>query len=225
MRKHSVLIKSNIKKGTEFQSINSTQDAKGKISIEEKIPDSKPEISPTGPEGSRASDIFAFLYKGYNEKHYYWEVIIFLKKLSLTFIAIFTELFPTHSKSVLLLIVLIFFIYLNLRSKPYVSMFLNYFDTFSLIVSFITANVGILLWSKDLQPASPFFLGVIILANFGFFFSWIYFFGLKSFGPNFWKLTYRTCLTKPWHIFSVIRKAESVHSPRKRRKTDPKTKE
>jgi hypothetical protein len=224
MRKNSTLIKSNIKKGAVLNSISATAEAKGRTSIDERTADVKSE-QVTEKGGSRASDIFAFLYKGYNEKHYYWEVVIFLKKLSLTFIAIFTELFPTHSKSVLLLIVLIFFIYLNLRSKPYVSMFLNYFDTFSLIVSFITANVGILLWSKDLQPASPFFLGVIILANFGFFFSWIYFFGLKSFGPNFWKLAYRTCLTKPWHILTVIRKAESVHSPRKRRKIEGKASE
>lgn len=154
---------------------------------------------------SANTDIFSFIYLGYNKNNYFWEVIMFLKKLSLTFISVFTEFFPSNSKAIILLVTLICFLYLNVRRQPYVSKFLTKFDTYSLAVSFITAGIGVLLFSEDLHPANPFFMVIIVSLNVSFLVIWIYYFFLKSFGSNFWMIILRTLRTQPWKILSVLK--------------------
>ena len=163
----------------------------------------------TNPSASSPEniDIFSFIYLGYNKQNYSWEVIMFLKKLMLTFISVFTEFFPSHSKAIILLVTLIFFLYLNVRRKPYVTDFLTNFDTLSLVVSFITASIGVLLFSKDLHPANPFFMIIIIIINVGFLVLWVYFFFVKSFGRGIWGTIIRTLRTNPLNIFKVFNKS------------------
>lgn len=159
----------------------------------------------TKPRPEKKVDIFSFIYMGYNFENYNWEVIIFLKKLILTLIAVFSEFFPPHSKAVILIFSLIFFIYLNIWKQPYISLFLNVFDTISLIISLLTAGIGVLLFSKDLHKANPFFMALILLINGGFFVIWIYYFMIKSFGTDIWKDIFYTLKKRPFKILQVFK--------------------
>jgi hypothetical protein len=123
--------------------------------------------------------LLSFLFKGYKKNYYYWEVVIFFKKLLITFLVNFTELFPTKVKGALLIIVFLVFITINIKYQPYYTSTLTAFDTTSLIICSVTANIGLFLYSETLAKADKLFIIVILGLNFGFFIIWIFNF-LKS---------------------------------------------
>ena len=57
---------------------------------------------------------------------------------------------------------------LQTRQKPYERNFLNSIETYSLITTFLTANVGIMMFTEDLREYSFNFLLFIITLNIGF---------------------------------------------------------
>ncbi len=130
--------------------------------------------------------LLSFLFKGYKKKYYYWEVVIFFKKLLITFLVNFSEFFPTKVKGVLLIIVFLIFITINIRFQPYYTTNLTNFDTASLIICTITANIGLFLYSETLAQADKLFIIVIVILNFGFFLAWLLNFLKSMSGGRAW---------------------------------------
>jgi hypothetical protein len=120
--------------------------------------------------------ILKFVYKGYRAEYYYWEFIIIIKKFFLIFIGSFTEFFDTDSKATVLLIVVSIFLLFQTRIKPYESQYLNNIEFLSLLVTFLSANVGIMLYSDDMKKISFFFLIGLISFNSVFILYWMYVF-------------------------------------------------
>ena len=119
------------------------------------------------------SDMLKFLYKGYNSRFYYWELVMFSKKFFLIFIGSFTEFFPSTTKATVLLIVLALYLLIQTKFNPFETKFLNQIEFFSLLVTFVTANMGIMLFTEDLKTISELFLSIIILVNFAFIYIWV----------------------------------------------------
>lgn len=120
--------------------------------------------------------LLKFLYRGYRFEYYYWEIVLYTKKFLLIFIGSFSEFFPNTTKATILLIILTYYLFLQARQKPYETYFLNNIEYFSLIVTFLTANSGIMLFTPDLHKYSQIFLMMIIFINFSYIILWCYYF-------------------------------------------------
>ena len=114
-----------------------------------------------------------FFFKGYQPRFYYWELVMFLKKISLILFASFTEFFPGGIKATLLSIILVVFTLLQTRNNPFESERLNSLEFSSLIVTFMTANVGIMLLSDELKTIGTVLLFVMIALNIWFLQMWL----------------------------------------------------
>lgn len=114
-----------------------------------------------------------FIYRGYRPEFYFWETIMFTRKFFLIFIGVFTEFFPKKTKPIMLIIILVGYIYLQIKFKPYQFEYLNKLEACSLIVVFLTANIGILLFSEFMQKFSAFFLFLIFALNFLYVSIWL----------------------------------------------------
>ena len=113
-----------------------------------------------------------FLYRGYRKEAYYWELVIFTRKFILIFIGVFTEFFPKQIKPTMLLIILISYICLQTHFQPFQRIYLNNLETMSLITAFLTACVGILLFSEHMKPFAVLFVFVVFAINCMFLLSW-----------------------------------------------------
>eukprot|EP00210_Caulerpa_lentillifera_P000097 g93.t1 len=110
-----------------------------------------------------------FLYKGYDEKYYYWETIILIRKTILAVISVFAE--NVELQSVFMSITLVFFLSLQLLLQPFTSSFpcLNRLEALSLGVSTLMfSGVSLMLrcneLNKDmLQLIIAWFLFLILL--------------------------------------------------------------
>ena len=114
-----------------------------------------------------------FIYRGYRPEFYFWETVMFTRKFLLIFIGVFTEFFPKKTKPTMLIIILVGYIYLQIKFKPYQFAYLNKLEAYSLVVAFLTGNIGILLFSDFLQSLSVFFLFLIFGINILYFSVWI----------------------------------------------------
>ena len=114
-----------------------------------------------------------FIYRGYKKEYYFWEIIMFSRKFILILIGTFTEIFPKQIKPTLLIIFLIGYIYLQTSFSPYHSEFLNALEILSLITAFLTACIGILLFSEKLRKISYLFVFMVAVINALFLFIWV----------------------------------------------------
>ena len=135
-----------------------------------------PEAEKNNGELANNITLMSFLFKGYTKNYYYWEIIMFLKKMFLTFIINFTGVLNTQAKIIVITLYFVSIIMLNLKCKPYESKLLNDLDTASILNAFLTANIGIFMYSNSFEQAHVFFLILLILSNISFFLVWAYIF-------------------------------------------------
>ena len=114
-----------------------------------------------------------FIYRGYKPEYYFWEIVMFTRKFMLIFIGVFTEFFPKKTKPTMLIIILVGYMYAQIKFNPYQFSYLNKMESASLAVAFITANIGILLFSDILQNLSILFVLVVFFINFTYFCYWL----------------------------------------------------
>ncbi len=115
-----------------------------------------------------------FLYRGYKIDFYYWEMVVFSRKSLLLFSAIITEVFPLEAKATIFQLILIFFLYIQIKYKPAQFKYLNLLENGSLLVAFSMGNIGLMLNSKDMQNISNMFLSIVVLINILFLLFWFY---------------------------------------------------
>ncbi|CDW72107.1 UNKNOWN [Stylonychia lemnae] len=133
-----------------------------------------------------------FLYRGYRKKYHYWEIIIMYRKILLIFISVFVSTFGVMAQALIVFIVLILFLILNLKAKPFSTVALNDLETVSLVTSMITIYCGLFFLSntkqsqidqdpelkdKAVQLSDNVLFGlfiIIVSSNCIFFFYWLY---------------------------------------------------
>jgi hypothetical protein len=136
-------------------------------------------------------ETYGFLYRGYKKQFYYWEIIIMYRKIFLICIAVFVESAGVIAQALIVFILLIGFLIVNLKKKPFATVALNDLETLSLVTSTITVYCGIFFisnmpqtWILDNPGISQgaislsdnlvlFFFGIIVLVNFLFFVYWM----------------------------------------------------
>ena len=92
-------------------------------------------------EMSYSSNVYMFLYGGYNREHYYWEVIIMLRKVTLNLVLVVMASASALAQGLVVLITLHFCIWAHVRYQPYAEGILNRIELCSL---FLAASVLLL---------------------------------------------------------------------------------
>ena len=63
---------------------------------------------------------FGFLYNGYRKEYYFWEVVIMYRKILIVFIAVFLVNLGTITQALVVFILVIIFLIINLKKKPFI---------------------------------------------------------------------------------------------------------
>jgi hypothetical protein len=114
-----------------------------------------------------------FLFRGYTEERYYWELVVFGRKFFLTFFAVFTEYMNVQTRSTLLCIVLLGLLELSMSAKPYYSNVLNRLEIASLFITYMTANLGILMRDQKSPELVATLVIFVLMMHLSFFVAWI----------------------------------------------------
>ena len=117
-----------------------------------------------------------FIYKGYNEKYYFWEIILFSRKFLLIFIGVFTDFFPTSTRDMNLILIMMIYFLAQILCEPFHLKFLNNLETLSLLIATVTCYMGVLFYSNSMKKAALFFLIVIFSLNIFYLLLWLYYF-------------------------------------------------
>lgn len=92
---------------------------------------------------------FGFLYAGYKAHWYYWEAIVSLRKVCISFAAIFMSQFGVYTQTLVAQVVLVMAAVLHARARPYTRVLLNNVEAMSIGVSLVTFIGGLYLFSAD----------------------------------------------------------------------------
>lgn len=87
-------------------------------------------------------ECLGFLYRGYRKEFYYWEVIIMYRKITLIFISVFVSTYGV-AQALIVFILLIAFLFVNMKKIPFQTIALNDLETLSLLTSMITIYCGL----------------------------------------------------------------------------------
>jgi hypothetical protein len=135
---------------------------------------------------------FGFLYNGYTQGLFFWEIVIMYRKIAMIFISVFIQPYGVISQALIVFMLMIIFLIANLKKKPYLAMSLNDLETISLITSTISIYCGIFfitdIPAKDVPnlPTSVksgitlsesikfLFFIIIMVSNMAFFGYWFY---------------------------------------------------
>ena len=132
---------------------------------------------------------FGFLYRGYKDHTFYWECLTMYRKVAMIFISVFLDGIGSMVQALVVLVLLLIFVVLTIRRKPYKSRKLNDLEVFSLVTSAITIYCGVFFLSSrprsdaSFQESRDFFLSpdmkwvlftVIVAINLTFFLLWTY---------------------------------------------------
>ena len=135
---------------------------------------------------------FGFLYAGYQNQFFYWEIVIMYRKIAMIFISVFITPYGVIVQAMIVFLLMIIFLILTLKKKPYLALSLNELEAVSLVTSTISIYCGIFFITNIPQsdvlalPSSVksvvtlsnnmkllFFL-VIMISNLMFFGMWLY---------------------------------------------------
>lgn len=135
---------------------------------------------------------FGFLYNGYQTRYFYWEIVIMYRKIGMIFIAVFIQPYGVIVQAMIVFLLMVIFLLITIKKKPYLSLAINELETISLVTSSLSIFCGIFFISSI--PASDIpnipesvkgtivlsdnmkfaLFAVIVAANVLFFSSWIY---------------------------------------------------
>jgi hypothetical protein len=87
--------------------------------------------------------MLGFLYRGYSTDHFYWEIVIMYRKILLIFISVFISSYGTMAQALIVFVVVIGFLLINNKKKPFQTKALNDLETLSLSTSMITIYCGL----------------------------------------------------------------------------------
>ena len=146
--------------------------------------------------------MFAFLYKGYEQKWFFWEFVILYRKIGLVGAAVFLAPMSVRVESLTILAILLVAVYLQLRYQPYNEPTLNKLEIKSILVSAVTIYAGLYYDTRSMSTVVNMLLFVlIIVANAYFLITWLIY---------IFPIILATMLEK-WTFFVKLNKQSRVH--------------
>lgn len=68
---------------------------------------------------------FGFLFRGYQVRYFYWEIVIMFRKIALILIQSFLVQYGVLVQALVVFVLLITFIILNMKAQPFQTVVLN----------------------------------------------------------------------------------------------------
>jgi predicted outer membrane repeat protein len=111
---------------------------------------------------------YSFLYRGYQHKWYFWEIVVVARKVLLVCIAVFFT-YNIHVQALMAVFLVCGCLMAHIYARPYEEVRLDWMEFFSLVVSFSTFWCGLFLFVEELSYTDKVILSiVIVLANVAF---------------------------------------------------------
>ncbi|CDW75586.1 UNKNOWN [Stylonychia lemnae] len=138
-----------------------------------------------------SKEMYGFLYRGFKKEFYYWEIVIMYRKMILILVSVFVRSFGVLAQALFVFFLLICFLIITMRNKPYSTLELNNLEIVSIVTSMISIYCGMFFitdlpekWVKEnpdfskgaviLDPNTKLAFFIIIVSSNGFFFCyWI----------------------------------------------------
>lgn len=108
---------------------------------------------------------FGFLFLGFQEKCYYWEFIVLIRKVSLVAVYVFLSAASPAVQGLLVFSLLSISLGLQLKYSPYMTAELNALELRNILVSEATIYCGLFFLSQDLPYATEMVLFLIMLVT------------------------------------------------------------
>jgi rubredoxin len=114
-------------------------------------------------------EMFGFLYSGYEDDYYYWEIIIMFRKVAFGIISVLIKPYGVDIQTYCGILVLITAFIYNATARPFLNDDLDDLENGALFTSFLTLYGGLYLFSDNSSAGLKIFctLGIIVL-NIGF---------------------------------------------------------
>jgi hypothetical protein len=107
---------------------------------------------------------YQFLYGGYLQNRYFWELVIMVRKMAMIFVVVFFS-FSVNIQVLVAIFVILVFTVANFIFRPYEVVILDKFESLSLLTSFVTFYCGLFLFVQDLTSTDRMLLSVAIVAS------------------------------------------------------------
>mmetsp|Transcript_39641 Transcript_39641/g.45133 ORF Transcript_39641/g.45133 Transcript_39641/m.45133 type:complete len:262 (+) Transcript_39641:1-786(+) len=116
---------------------------------------------------------YGYMFKGYKQSSFYWEILIIYRKVALVALVVFTNGWERRAQVLTALGLLLGFLYLHMVEQPFNSRNLNTIDGYSQVIAVVTLYLGLFYISEDLSNTvrASIFL-VMVLLNAGFVILW-----------------------------------------------------
>ena len=117
---------------------------------------------------------FGFLYDGYEEKYYYWELWVMMRKVLIIFVSVFLSEIGTATQSLGATSITFFALYVHLRAMPYEEDVLDNLEQYSLLTSLFTLYCGLFFFQDEIDVYGKYgLIGMIFIGNFCFLYMFV----------------------------------------------------
>jgi hypothetical protein len=119
---------------------------------------------------------YGFLYKGYKDHKFFWEFLIFFRKLGIISCAVFLSNYSIYMQALSTFIFIAFGFIIQLKFQPYNLKQLNKMEIRSIVVSAVTIYGGLFFMTDDLNEFWKIIVFVVmVLSNLAFLYYWGYY--------------------------------------------------
>jgi len=110
--------------------------------------------------------VYGFIYSGFKHRWYYWESLVSLRKVGISFAAIFLGQVGPFTQALAAQLILVIAAVIHARARPYTRVLLNNMESLSIGVSLVTFIGGLYLFSEEASsPGLRTLLTTIIIGS------------------------------------------------------------
>ncbi|CAG9325839.1 unnamed protein product [Blepharisma stoltei] len=108
---------------------------------------------------------YGFICSGYSKEFFYWEFVILYCKITLISFSVFLSNISISVQALAVTILLIFFIFLQIKNKPFTDKVLNDMELFSKATLLITICAGLFFLADELERPGAIFMFLIAFCS------------------------------------------------------------
>jgi hypothetical protein len=119
---------------------------------------------------------YGFLYKGFKNKHFYWEFVIMLKKILIVSVSVFLKNVSIPVQALVAFIIIVSSYVLQVKYEPYGISHMNVVEVRAIVVSGVTIYSGLFFLTGGLSYEAKLMMFILmVFSNFVFVIYWGYF--------------------------------------------------
>eukprot|EP01017_Pseudomicrothorax_dubius_P038074 TRINITY_DN5657_c0_g2_i8.p1 TRINITY_DN5657_c0_g2~~TRINITY_DN5657_c0_g2_i8.p1 ORF type:complete len:217 (-),score=10.28 TRINITY_DN5657_c0_g2_i8:92-742(-) len=116
-------------------------------------------------EDTKTEEMMSFLWISYNKNGYFWEFVIIARKVIMILVSVITINLSYKWRTVLVLLVILAMIRMQIGWQPYATKAFNNLEITSLLIIYVSANLGLLMDAISDDYVKSAFSTVIVILN------------------------------------------------------------